>query len=87
MPADDIKIANRVDIIGHNVADIRAYVLARRPDVVDHIERILSERGGRTDHNDALLFLLSIGYSAGRASVVAEVEQRPIADVCKRDNF
>jgi hypothetical protein len=52
--------------VGHNLEDIRAWVRARRPDLIQQIEM--------ASGNDGLMALMAIGYSAGRCSVVAELD-------------
>jgi hypothetical protein len=86
---ESVKIADRVDIIGHNVEHIREYVATRRPECLGSLDQIIEATKSplRSQKDDALLFLLAIGYSAGRASVVAEVEGRTIKDVCEKSSF
>ncbi len=73
----------QVDIIGCNHQHIREYVSVRRPDVLGPVERILDAALGGDRSKDGIVALMALTYSAGRASVVAEMEGRTIAAVCK----
>lgn len=70
---DVIKIRDKVDCVGHNFDDIMEWARVRRPDVVHHINQLRS--------NDAIILLMAIAYSAGRSSVIAEVEQTTITQL------
>ena len=69
-------VATRIDPVGHNLIDILEYCAVRRPDVVTQIERLAQQ--------DALMFLLAIGYAAGRASVVAELDGIEVREAATR---
>ncbi len=68
-----MKIRDKVDLIGNNVEDILEWAKIRRPDVVDHLHHL--------KNNQASLLLLSIGYAAGRTSVIAEIEDTTITEI------
>jgi len=48
-----------------NVAGIRKWVADHRPDVLPYVENIM-EYEGHDKHLNALFFLMSIGFAAGR---------------------
>lgn len=73
-----MKIRDKVDLIGNNIADILEWCRAKRPDCLAHVERLKDE--------DAFMLLMAIAYQAGRASVIAEVEKTTITEVCESRN-
>ncbi len=86
LAAQPTAIRNRVDLIGCNHKHIREYVSQRRPDVAGSVDGILDAAlggfgGDKT--KEGIMALMALAYSAGRASVIAEVEGITITDVCK----
>lgn len=85
-----IAIRDRVDLIGCNHKHIREYVGQRRPDLADQVNMFLDAALGgdlvawRLDRSkDAIMALMALSYSVGRASAIAEVEGTTITNVCK----
>lgn len=63
--------------VGQNVEDIIAYAKVRRPDVLNHLPGLLDNQG--------IMFVAAIAYAAGRASVVAEVNETTIESAVKEE--
>lgn len=72
---EPIQVHDRVDPIGCNHAHIMEWVRERRPDLVAQLPAFIE--------NDATMLLMAVAYSAGRVSVVAELEGRTVAEVAR----
>lgn len=49
-----------------NIAGIRAWMEKHRPDLIDHLDRILAMENNGDNAGSAMLLLLTVGFAAGR---------------------